>query len=175
MGAAIVGAVGFGTAVSRAAQDDIRDIRGPLPVERSAVGPAAGILAASLLGGAGYLLAVRRRPEDAVPPPPAGVRPEDALEALMLRSGHDPAAFYDGLSALLRNHLEASRAIRASRMTTDELLAALAGQTAGSAGVPPTLAPVLRRADLVRFAGHLPGQEVLERDARTVREFLARP
>lgn len=103
----------------------------------------------ALLAAAVLFLALRRRPRAEAPAPAAPEAPpvpphERALERLR-------GASLEEAADIVRAFVAETRAIRALEMTTEELLRAL-----------PRLAPVLRPADLVKFAAHEPAAR--ERD-----------
>ncbi|MCB9736899.1 MAG: hypothetical protein H6745_30325 [Deltaproteobacteria bacterium] len=133
------------------ADDDIRDIRGPialpapLPWWPFAAGGAAALALAALA-----LALVRRRGATTAP-----TALEIALARVRAASGAADA-FASAVSDAVRDYLVVACALPADRRTSEELLADLAEARGASPVAPdvrPLLAALLRRCDLARFAG----------------------
>lgn len=131
--------------------DDIRDIKGPVPLAARDDWPA---LAAGLgLVAVGGLAVWRwRRLAEKKRRPMAGVLA--GLRRLAARQDLDDRAFYYDLAGLVRQALEIRLGIAATAMTTDELLPRLGGL---SGKLPGAVAGLLGRADPARYAGEAVG------------------
>ncbi len=117
------------------------ELPGDPPPSRAWMWWGSGALA--LLAAAVLLLALRRRPHATAPAPAAPEAPpvpphERALERLR-------GASLEEAADVIRAFVAETRGIRALEMTTEEVLRAI-----------PRLAPVLRPADLVKFAAKEP-------------------
>lgn len=137
-------ATGFRIRVKRAL-----DPENPGPPELPGEPPPSWIwffvTAGALAAAAVLFLALRRKPKAPAPapvvaPPPRPAAHERALERLR-GAGIEEAA------EIVREYIAATGRLRALEMTTEEMLVALRA---------PTLANVLRPADLVKFAAHAP-------------------
>ena len=146
---------------------EIKDLKAPLsiPLSLADVALYAGILA--LIGLAGVaiwkLLKKRKLPEKGepyVPPPrPAHVIALEELAILKEKKLWQQGLikqYYSEATEILRRYIENRYQLMALEETTDEILAGLKAQNLPSA-VPGVMERVLRRADLVKFAKHLPG------------------
>ena len=156
---------------------DIRDIRGPLPL--SSLPPF--ILSGGVLLLAVVLLLVRRRRfhrglHEAAPVPPA-VAPGPDAKALLARLAAD---YRQGacageqalmrLDRLLRSSLAASSGIHALQLTAAELLPRL--EPLLDPGAQALLGDLLSLCDRVKFAGHRPAPEEVERALTAVASLL---
>lgn len=121
--------------------------------------PLAGGLAAVAILVALIIFLYRRsrRPTPQAPPPPpepAHIRALLALEALQQRKlwqQEKTKAYYTELTDILRGYIQERYGLPAMEQTTDELLTALR-MTSMARGHQELLAPVLRLADMVKFA-----------------------
>lgn len=135
--------------------EDIRDIRGPVPIPVAWHLPAA-IIAGLLLAAAivWFVRRRRRRPVPAPPPPTADAVALAALDAS--RALMDPARareFGIAVSDAVRGYIEARFAAQAAHRTTEEFLHDLVA--AGGAELAPhrtLLADFLGHCDLAKFA-----------------------
>ncbi|MCO5274130.1 MAG: hypothetical protein M9900_04325 [Flavobacteriales bacterium] len=119
---------------------------------------AGGIAAVAILAALFIVLYKRaRRPKPVAPPPPVQplhVRTLLALEALQqqqLWQQGRTKAYYIGLTEILRSYVEERFQVPALEQTTDEILASLR-MSAMPRGQQEQLAPLLRLADMVKFA-----------------------
>ena len=154
--------------------EDIRDIREPLPVEPpwwSALLPwAVGAGAVLLFGLAGFALAKRlRRGPDAAT---LANRRLDAARAAI--DDGDANRFADLASEAVRQYVEQRYGVLAPKRTTDELLADLAAD-AGSPLAPHRglLADFLAACDAAKFAGFALAREQMEAMDTAARRFVA--
>jgi len=137
------------------AAEDIRDIRGPVPIPVSWHVPAA--IVAGLLLAAAIVWLVRRRRRRSVPlaaPPTADAVALAALEgARMLMDPARAREFGIAVSDAVRTYIEARFDARAAHRTTEEFLHDLmADGTAGLAPHRTLLADFLGHCDLAKFA-----------------------
>ncbi|HEY7728787.1 MAG TPA: hypothetical protein VID50_10080, partial [Candidatus Eisenbacteria bacterium] len=151
----------FVDSLTAAARDSIQPDRGPLSpglrsVDRFAAAAALALLAA-LAAVAVRGFRRRRTPRggesDAVPPEPPGVQFSRALDSLrgeVDRLSRD--AFYERLSGAIRSYIDAETGIPAPERTTREILEALAERGQAGAAARESVAGLLRRADLAKFA-----------------------
>jgi hypothetical protein len=132
------------------AADDIREIRGPVPLDRRV--PAwwygAGALAAAV---AAFALARARHPASRRPLP-AHVRALAALEAQRRAPDPSPRGFSVALSEIIRGYVEECFPVRAAHRTTDELLADLLADNSPVATFRSELRLFLHQCDLGKFA-----------------------
>jgi len=128
---------------------DIRDIHGPVPLQRRlpTAWLAAGALAAGALA-AGLLYRRRHRPP--LPPHRRALR---AMEELRALPGAEPRAFSFALSEIVRTYVESSFSLPAVHRTTEEFLAALMSDQSPVAAHRATLGAFLQHCDLAKFAG----------------------
>lgn len=119
---------------------------------------AGGLLAVAILTALIVLLYRRsREPKPQAPPPPpkpAHIRALLALEALQQRKlwqQGETKRYYSELTEILRGYLQERYGVAAMEQTTDELLSALR-MTAMPRAQQEQLAPLLRLADMVKFA-----------------------
>jgi hypothetical protein len=159
-----------------------RDIAPPVELRRRGL-PAsvwlAGAVAALLAAGAAWWWWRRRRPrlQPPTPPIPAHVAALAALAALRVADGGDPAAieaFHIRLAEILRRYLDARFGWRAPLRTTEELLAIVATAGGAPAAGDGTIADLLRRCDLVKFARHRPGAAEMRDALARLRGFIER-
>jgi len=120
-------------------------------------------VAAIVAAAAAFVAARRRRaaprvPEPVAPSPsPESIARDVALRRLAtLRTATDGAAMCAGAAAVLRDFVAARFDVPASFRTTDEILPATARAPGVAASSLDPLARVLRTADRVHFARHVP-------------------
>jgi len=97
------------------------------------------------------------------------------LDALLARgrpslSEMDP--FFVELSAIVRRYLEARFRLRSPEQTTEEFLEAMSDSPDLSSAHQQLLLDFLKRADLVKFAHHVPDTESVESSIRAIERFL---
>ena len=156
---------------------DIRDIKPPeeVPFDWRPVGiGAAAVVLVGLLGAGLFYFLNRPRLQRIIPPQPAHEVALAALNRLRARHLIEEGKFeeyYVQLSSIVRRYLEDRFNLRAPEMTTEEFLAAAAGD---GRLIPPhrrLLADFLLQADLVKFARHLPTLDDSEGAYTAARRF----
>ncbi|MDD5483397.1 MAG: hypothetical protein PHP98_07080 [Kiritimatiellae bacterium] len=156
----------------------IQDIAGPVwiyPAFRTVAGWAAAILAAA---GVIFLLwRMSRRIHRAVKLRRMSPR-ERALYELNELLEQDFIAkqqvkeFYLKITMIVRRYIERAHSIRAPEQTTEEFLAAAAGNGVFSREVVGKLRAFLQTADLVKFAAYRPGREIIGQTVSTARDYI---
>ena len=81
-------------------------------------------------------------------------------------------AFFVELSGIVRHYLEDRFRLHSPELTTDEFLEVMSGSPDLSRDHQQLLRPFLRRADLVKFAHHLPDASDVEDSIEMARRFL---
>jgi hypothetical protein len=81
-------------------------------------------------------------------------------------------AFYVELSGIVRRYLEDRFELRAPELTTEEFLGSVGQSPELSRDHQVLLREFLRQADLVKFAGHQPSNDDVERSLESARRFL---
>ena len=81
-------------------------------------------------------------------------------------------AFFVKLSGIVRRYLERRFGLRSPELTTEEFLEAMTGSPDLSTAHQALLQSFLRRADLVKFAHHLPEPAAVEDSIGAARRFL---
>ncbi|MBM4142691.1 MAG: hypothetical protein FJ225_03725 [Lentisphaerae bacterium] len=157
------------------------DIAGDLRPVRIAPSPRAFLLpavvaaaAAAALAGA-FLLARRLRRSAALrrlSPRERALRELDALLARDLVAAGRIKDFYVELTMVVRRYIERAHGIRAPEQTTEEFLAAAAGNARFAARVVATLREFLQAADLVKFAAYRPGRPAVDSAVSTARAYI---
>ena len=98
------------------------------------------------------------------------------LDRLVVRpepgSPEEIDAFFVELSSVVRNYLEARFELRSPELTTEEFLDQMSGSPDLSHEHQRLLQGFLRRADLVKFARHLPTDEDIRDSVRAAERFL---
>lgn len=157
---------------------DIRDIKPPEAVPFDWTPYAVLAALALLLGVAGwgiYWLWTRPRRAAVAPARPAH---EIALEALAqlkqqgLVEAGEIAAFYVGLTHIVRVYLEDGLKLRAPEMTTEEFLAAAGSDERLDSKQRRILGEFLTQADLVKFARAVPTMRDCEAAYEAARRFI---
>jgi len=171
----------IGTVLPADAPLELRPARAPLPPLREPLAPwwawAAG--AAALLAVAAplawrALLAVQARQRQRS----AYEIARGELDALLRAgrpSGRDPRAldrFFVELSSIVRRYLENRFALHAPELTTEEFLAEMQRSPDLARSHQDLLSEFLRLADLVKFAGFVPGAADVERSTAAAERFL---
>lgn len=136
--------------------EDIRDIRGPVPIPPGWLLPLA-VLGAALLLALVVFLAVRWWRRRAARPKPARSPEEIAFERLEAARGlidpPHPREFGAAVSDAVRLYIEDRFTARAARRTTEEFLADLcAGRDPALGAQRDLLADFLAHCDLAKFA-----------------------
>jgi LPXTG-motif cell wall-anchored protein len=131
-------------------------------------GIAAGAL---LLAGAGFWVYRRRRAKELFPsveePPHLRAQGEILrLEALGLFEKGQVKAFYFLLSAILRRYLESLRGFPAAEYTTEEIARRM------EHAEDRRLLPLLRQADLIKFADRIPTASRKEEDVQAALSYI---
>jgi hypothetical protein len=157
---------------------DIRDIKPPEEVPFDwrpiAVG-AAAVLIVALLGAGLFYFLNRPRRQRVLPPQLPHEAAIAALNRLRARHLIDEGKFeeyYVQLSAIVRRYLEDRFHLRAPEMTTEEFLAAAAGDGRLIQPHRRLLGDFLSQADLVKFARHLPSLDDSEGAYTAARRFV---
>lgn len=98
------------------------------------------------------------------------------LDALLQWQSHPAgdaiAAFYVKLSGIIRRYLEDRFNLRSPELTTEEFLSVASRSPDLSSALRSLLADFLKRADLVKFAGLLPGQDEIDESVGAAQRFL---
>jgi hypothetical protein len=98
------------------------------------------------------------------------------LDRLVVRpdpgSPEEIDAFFVELSGVVRDYLEARFELRSPELTTEEFLELMSDSPDLSHEHQRLLQGFLRRADLVKFAGHLPAEEDIRDSVRAAERFL---
>jgi hypothetical protein len=162
----------FSDAGAKAVMDDIRAIKGLVPVPHDWWWL---VLLAGLVATAIALYLWRRRktaPVDELVPPLSAV--EIALAALRrLREDSPPVeVFYTRLSDIVRRYLEDKFQLRAPERTTEEFLVEVSRDGALLPEHQTLLSAFLQESDLVKFARHRPGKDDMERVFGAAENFV---
>ncbi|MDG1838748.1 MAG: hypothetical protein P8I91_08105 [Phycisphaerales bacterium] len=140
-------------------QSDMHDIAGWMELPGGPWWPwllTGGGFLVVMIGGALWLMTMSR---DAGPPPTAAELARAALDSLRTRGDlarGESAAFYTGLSNIVRRYIEGRFNLAAPRKTTNEFLRDAEQDTRLIDSQRSHLQEFLRTADLVKFAGHEP-------------------
>lgn len=159
-------------------EPDIIETSGP--VDLPGVDPwvywlaAGSVLLAAL---AGFLFWRKRRAKarfDEAPPLPHEVayRELDKLLAEDLIRKGQAKLFYLRVSNILRRYIEERFGLRAPERTTEEFLVDLRGSDELERRHQDLLKTFLEHCDLVKFAGHRPSDEEIERTVHTCKQFI---
>ena len=156
--------------------DDIRDIKGPVPL--SAIPgyliPAAAAVALVILTILVFLyLRGRRQAKTVISPPDVIALTElDRARALMDR----PLVYADRISAIMRQYIEARFQIRSTRQTTREFFTRLQdGTTIAEVDIKNhagDLQACMEQCDIAKFAHGTPDQEGMRGMDQAVRHFI---
>lgn len=87
-------------------------------------------------------------------------------------SGEKIEAFYVTLSGIVRRYLENRFNLRSPELTTEEFLVIASRSPDLSSPLRSLLADFLKQADLVKFAGVVPGPDEIDESVRAARRFL---
>ena len=158
------------------ASGELRDIKGPLPLDRLFPVLIPGGIAIILAGAIMALVIMKRGSRRADPhPDTVQLSPEAALDLLNRRfreRPEDTGFFYQELSRLVRICLEQRTGLPVPRMTTEEFLA----EAAVTGACPPDQADrfrvLLLRCDRVKFAGYRPPLPETEATLTAARSLL---
>jgi hypothetical protein len=98
------------------------------------------------------------------------------LEALLQWESHPHGdkvqEFFIKLSGIIRRYLEDRFTLRSPELTTEEFLVLASRSPDLSVSLRSLLGDFLKRADLVKFAGLVPGQDEIDESIRAARLFL---
>ncbi len=174
-GAAAFAASGGVPAVSA---DELKDIRGPVPIPGDVLW-LWGLLAAAAAVAAVFLFLRRHRRRDVVRAPVPQRPPwEIALEALAALEKEGRATdeqakwFYSRLSEIIRVYIEQRFEIRAPEMTTEEFLESASASILLEDRQKGSLRDLLNASDLVKFARSVPSGEDMEGALHLARRFI---
>jgi len=134
------------------------------------LGAAAALVIAALLGYRGWIVWRARARRHSAYDIARG-----ELDGLLMapRPGAaDMDAFFVKLSGVIRRYLEDRFALRSPELTTEEFLEELAASPEFLRSQRRVLRDFLRRADLVKFAHHVPSAPDVEESLDTARRFL---
>lgn len=156
--------------------EEIRDIKGPVPIADSArflIPAIAGLglcLAAVLLF---FFLKRRKRPKMIATPPDVTALAElDRARSLM----ESPLVYAERVSAILRQYIEARFRIRSTRQTTREFFARLQdGTTIAEVDIKNhagDLQECMEQCDIAKFAHGTPDQQGMAGMDQAVRNFI---
>ena len=155
---------------------DIRDIKPP--VEMPARIPiwvwiAGAALVLAVVGAIWYIIRRRRRPVEALPPPPVDWRAEvEKISRMGLLEKGDYKRYYTLLSEVTRRYLEARTGVEAMERTTFEIASGLHERLIRKARVAE-VEGFLSEADLVKFARVRLPQETAAHAVQRVHDLIA--
>ena len=156
------------TASAAAPAPDIRDIRGPRPLESSWLLPALGVALALALAAGCATWALRRRKLRVQRPHEIALERLDSARSLMREGGS--REFSIAISGIVRDYIENGFDIIATHLTTHEFLTELLRSShAPLAQNKSLLADFLESCDLAKFGGWnltLPAMESMYQSAR---------
>jgi hypothetical protein len=156
--------------------EDIRDIKGPVPLpdmNRFLI-PVITIIALLIIAALiFFFLKQRRRPEMVTSPPDAIALTElDRARILM----EQPLVYAERISAILRQYIEARFQIRSTRQTTREFFSNLHnGTTIAEVDITihaGDLQECLEQCDMAKFAHSTPDTDNMMRMDQAVRTFI---
>lgn len=131
------------------------------------------LLAALLAVGVRLAMKVRRQVQLARMSPRERAMKELSLLLAKDLVGRDRVKdFYVELTCIVRRYIERAHAVRAPEQTTEEFLAAVAGDPRFGARVVATLREFLEAADLVKFAAHRPDQRAVDGAVNTAKDYI---
>ena len=160
---------------------DIRAIRGPLGIPLSVIYVLPWILLLLLLGGLGYWLWTRRRPEEASPRRSVVIPRfphEDAYEALARLEASDLLErgeikeYHILASEIIRTYVEGQFSVYALEMTTGDVVEGLRHADLPEDDVA-SFEEFARRCDLVKFAKLWPAPDACRDLLEAARAFVA--
>jgi hypothetical protein len=163
----------FGAAVAAAADDDIRDIRGPkyiFPLWQ-ALAWATGVVLLAAGGYAWWRWRQRRRAARRLELFEIALQRLDAARTLMHPSSVEQ--FSVAISDVVRQYIEAALHVTATHRTTEEFLRDLLGSSNASlAAHRNLLAEFLSKCDMAKFAGVGLSMQIMESLHRSARSFV---
>ena len=140
------------TASAAAPAPDIRDIRGPRPIQSSWLLPALGAALALAIAAVCVTWALRRRKLRVKRPHQIALERLDSARSLMREGGS--REFSIAISGIVREYIENGFGLIATHLTTHEFLTELLQQShAPLAKNKPLLAEFLESCDLAKFGG----------------------
>ncbi len=160
---------------------DIREIRGPLAIERNWWLLAPWLLLAAAVGAGAVLVHRRRRARPVaevvapkVPPRPhhlVALEALDELERSQLLARGEVKAWHVRVSEIVRTYVEGQLEVPALEMTTGEVVAGLRAAALGGA-IADAFRDFLARCDLVKFAKLRPGADASREVLGLARELV---
>jgi hypothetical protein len=156
--------------------EEIRDIKGPVPVADASRLLFSALIACVLLLIAAlvfvYLKRRRKPPVPVTPPETIALAELDQARSLMAQ----PLVYAERISAILRQYIESRFQIHSTRQTTQEFFSCLKNS--------PTIGPIdlhdpagnlqecMEQCDIAKFAHGLPNQERMLAMDQAVRTFI---
>ncbi len=156
--------------------EDIRDIKGPVPLpdsNRFLIPVAAAITLCIIAALLFFFLKRRRKPTpDVLQPDAIALAELDRARSLM----ESPLVYAERISTLLRQYIEARFQIRSTRQTTREFFSRLKnGTTIAEVDIKNhagDLQECMEQCDIAKFAHGTPNQERMVGMDRAVRNFI---
>lgn len=160
-------------------EDDILDIRGPVPLPEKTNFPliiAISLLALLLVVTLFYFL--RKRFKRTPPPPtPGEIALMELQEARDLKEKGQALQYIERLSNIIRRYIEAQFHIGFTRQTTSEFLHSMATETGGSKKLlqphRQMLQQCMEQCDMAKYAHNTPGDEGLEKMENSFHRFIS--
>jgi hypothetical protein len=172
----IISSVWFLVAPVAGATGELRDIKGPLPLDRLFPVLIPAGVAFIMAGAIVAFVIIRRRSRFSNPlPETVQLSPEatlDLLERRFRERPEDTGFFYQELSRLVRICLAERTGLPVPRMTTEESLAEATVTGACSPDQTDRFRVLLLRCDRVKFAGYRPPLPETEATLTTARSLL---
>jgi hypothetical protein len=163
---------------SNARFEDIRDIKGPVPLPDNTrfLIPAAAVSAAVIIAGLIFLYLKKRRKPQAPPLPPDVVALSELDRAKNLMTPEQCLVYAQRISTILRHYIESRFQIRSTRQTTREFFDRLKNGTSiaevdikNHAG---DLQKCLEQCDIAKFAHGTPNNDDMMQMDNAARGFI---
>ncbi len=157
--------------------DQLRPVEAPIELPDDspnslllwAFGIIAGLI---LIGVAVWLMTRRRKPvEPELTPQQLAWRELNELIASKL-SETDVKEYFVQLTGVVRRYIERSTAVNAPELTTEEFLRHVSRQKIFSEEEDRRLGVFLESADLVKFAGYQPDEEIIKQSTHKAKQFI---
>jgi hypothetical protein len=153
----------------------LRPIQGIMPIQpRWLIYLSVALAAILLLGIIGGIFWWRKKRAimdiRAISKDPPHIRAEKEIEALLasgLFEQGDVKGFYFSFSETIRRYMESLRKFPAAEMTTEEI-----ARFVKTEPLDQKILPMLRQADIVKFADSIPAPDDKEEDIRTARMYI---